>query len=297
MKNYLLQLRKKRIGVVRLLGAAVAAAVLFVVVSPGAALSDWAEEAKARPATREEVRFIERIDKEISAAFPLPGDAWEVKRELSKGRFELKAGADIEFYEYENVRPVRLFWDMKFHLPSSAEAKKARVKKEDKRNVEVLKKELAAAAMSGDIKKMARLQQEMAESMRARMGADRASLGAGPKQEKGPSTPARDFIVTVSLNEGGERIGKVYDTSTPGVTKSFRIERKGNLEYKYYIGDWSVSELDRANWQIVFPERHDAAGNHLRSFTLFVAIDGDSDLVEAYVRDHFSPGALNAILR
>jgi hypothetical protein len=277
---------------------AVALGISFFTLA-GIAAADPIADSKTRSATAGELQFIERVDKELSVLFPSPGEGWKVHWNLYKGQISVRPEKDVEFYGSESSSPVRLLWNIKFRLPSSVEAKAEKQEKEYTRSMEEIQQELMAAIGARDSAKAERLQLEMAQATQAQMESLMANMGTigAPKQKKVPTRTAKEFMVTVSLNEGGEHIGKQYDTPTPGVTKSFRIERKGKVTYKHYIGEWDVRELNRTNWKIVFPKRLETAGNHLRSLALFVSIYGEKELVEAYVKEHFNSKGLNAMLR
>ena len=283
----------------QLFGVVAVAFGISLVALVGVATADPIADNKTRSATAGELQFIERVDKELSAMFPSPGEGWKVYWKLYKGQISVKPGKQVEFYESEESRPVQLLWNVKFRLPSSVEAKAEKQEKEHTRNMEEIQEELRDAIKTRDGDKAERLQREMARAQQAQIESLMANMGTigAPKQKKVPTRPAKEFMVTISLNEGGEHIGKKYEVSTPGVTKSFKVERKGNVKYKHYIGEWDVRELNRTNWKIVFPKRLETAGNHLRSLALFVSIYGEKELVEAYVKEHFNSKGLNAMLR
>jgi hypothetical protein len=257
-----------------------------------ASIADSIDDAEHLPATAMETAFIERIIAEIDSSVP-PIDGWvrDVKASVTGNAVR----DDEPLLIYERAREVPLYVAVRLDFRS--------ITREDERNAtaqksaEELQQELMAAAMSGDAKKTEALQQELAAMMQAQMEAGPMGQAVGVTPVKQEEKPLQ-FYVAVIVNGDGETIGKKYDITAPGVVKAFRNDNpdRNEVSYKYYIGDWAVSELDKRNWRIVSPAEAQNAANHLRAVTAAVTVSGDKASVESYINDSLSLNGLNRMV-
>ena len=291
----------------RALYTAMALAGLLTVGLTHSALADpMPDYGEARPATEAEKRFIKRLVKGVNAALPLPGEGWKVEERHVKKLMAVDGaspyldgeGSNAMFYEIEDKEPVRLSWVIRLRLPSSTEARRTAETKRYRRSMEELQKEMMAAAMSGDMEKVEKLEQEMAGKAEEKIRPDYERVMSGAaRQPEPPERPEKNFSVEIELNDffGGGYRERKYEVSAPGAKRAFRREMGKTLEYEYFMGGWEVTP-DRRGWRIAFPKRHRNAASHLKALTLYVVISGDKDAVEAYLKDRFRPGPLAGIL-
>ncbi|MCJ7499107.1 hypothetical protein MUP29_02530 [bacterium] len=271
--------------------------ILFLLIGfTREAVADPVSDAEAVPATAAEMQFINRVIDQVKAAVP-PLDGWE--RDLSsylgddQGGF--RQGDEILIYEYDRNAPLKLTFNIKFHRNTAAEKKEA----VEEKSTQELQQEMMAALEIGDMEKVQQLQLKQAAMLQKQM--ETGVFGQAAKGEPGSQAPrekAAEFFVTVVVNGGGERIGKQYDMSVPGVTHAFRVDKnkKDHLSYKYYLGGWEVSELDKKNWKIIFPKSAQTAANHLHSLVLYANVYGDRESVESYVKNSLNLKGLNSVL-
>ncbi|MFQ5737344.1 MAG: hypothetical protein ACE5GY_10875, partial [Thermodesulfobacteriota bacterium] len=234
---------------------------------------------------------------------PRPGEGWkvdEMRVEKLKAVPEASTylnddGSNAMFYEYECGEPVRLSWLVKFRLPSSTEVKETTDREQYNRSMEEMQQELMKAVMSGDTARMERLQEEMGKKTTG-LVAPALNPCAFAVRPASSERPAKTFQVTVELNKDfGGRIGKKFEVSMPGARRAFRIDSGKMRTYKYFLGDWDVTSK-RKDWVIAMPGGRRTAANHLKTLNIYVKISGEREVVDAYVRDRFRPGALKALL-
>ena len=233
------------------------------------------------PATEAEVAFIDRFIDQVKESVP-PIDGWHRKLTVTISQYSLQDGKQVMLYESTRESPLTISIRVDFKTITDADRQSAR----EEKSAEALYEEMMAAAKSGDLEKMEQLQRQQMAMLQAQMEAGPAGQMAGLS----PMTPEEkptQFYVQIIVNGNGEHIGKKYDFEVPGVEKAFRID-KGNVDsltYKYYMGAWEVSELNKVNWRIVDPAEYQTAANHLRALTLYVIASGDRDNVELYVKN------------
>ncbi len=264
--------------------------LLFLVGFTGPAM------AEAVPATTAEMQFINRVIDQDKAALP-PLDGWErnLRSYLGDDQGGFRQGDKVKIFEYDRNIPLRLNLGFKFHRITAAEKKEAA----EEKTTQELQQEMMAALEAGDMEKIQQLQLQINTMILKQMEA--GPIGQAARGETG-SQPSggkpTEFQVRVLVNDGGEHIGKKYDTTAPGVTHAFRIDKnkKDHLAYKYYLGSWDVSEYDRVNWNVMFPKHLKTPANHLRALVLYVNIYGDRNSVEEYVKSSLDLGGLNSVL-
>ncbi len=263
---------------------------MFIMLS-GTGRTDPIGDEKTRPVTKAEREFIEKNGEAIKRLFPSPGEKWKVEGNIDKGSY-----SDSEVAEFRGNQPLNFSVRIDFHELTRAELKKAREKEVYQMTSEELKQKMMEALQRGDAEEAERLGQQMGALA---AGEYTKSMGAAMDPTKTPSQleKGREFYIQVMINSGGEHIGKEYEFPVQGVTKSFKIERKDHARYKYYIGNWDVSDYNPVNWSIWFPKKLKTQKNHLRLLSLFVEIDGEKKAVEQYVRDQFPLEGLRALIQ
>ena len=275
---------------------AVILTLLFLTGFTGVSMADPVSDAEAVPATAAQMQFINRVIDQVKAAVP-PLEGWErnLSSYLADDQGGFRQGEELKLFEFVRNAPLKLTFNIKFHRNTAAEKKQA----VEEKSTQELEKEMMAAINIGDMEKVQQLQLKQASMLQKQM--ETGVFGQAAKGEPGSQAPrekAAEFFVTVVVNGGGERIGKQYDMSVPGVTHAFRVDKnnKDHLGYKYYIGGWDVSELDKKNWKIVFPKHLQTAANHLRALVLYTNVYGDRESVEKYVKGSLDLNGLNSVL-
>lgn len=273
--------------------------LLFLTGFTGVAMADAISDFEDVAATAAEMQFINRVIDQVKAAVP-PLDGWELTMDAhSWGGKAIKEGRTAWIMEVSRNYPFVLSMHFKFHHITSAEKKKATEEKQSAQTAETIQEEMRAAAMSGDVEKIQQLQLQLNTMLQKQM--EGSVFGQAARGE--PVSPAveekvREFQVQVTVNRGGEHIGKQFDMPMSGVTRAFRVEKnnKAYLSYKYYLGSWEVSELDRKNWRMVFPKSVQTPANHLRTLVLFTNVYGDRESVEEYVKNSLDLRGLKGVL-
>ena len=268
--------------------------LFFLVGFTGVVMADPISDSKEVPATAAEMQFINRVIDQVKAALP-PPDGWErnLSSYLGDDQGGFRQGDKVKIFEYERKAPLRLNLGFKFHRITAAQKKKA----VEEKSAQELQEEMMAAVNNGDIEKMQQLQMQLGVMMQKQMTAGAMGQAAGVTPMVKAEKPTK-FQVRVLVNDGGEHIGKKYDTTAPGVTHAFRIDKnkKDHLAYKYYLGGGDVSEYDRVNWNVMFPKHLKTPANHLRALVLYVDIYGDRNSVEEYVKSSLDLNGLNSVL-
>ena len=267
--------------------------VLFLCLT-GAAVADSISDDEGSPATAAEMQFINRVIDQVKAALP-PLDGWErnLSSYLGDDQGGFSQGDKVKIFEFERKIPLRLNLGFKFHRITAAEKKEA----VEEKSTQDLQQEMMAALEVGDMEKMQQLQLQINTMLQKQMEA--GPIGQAARGEAmTPAEKPANFHVQVIINGDGESIGKQYDMTAPGVTHAFRIDKGKDdfLSYKYYLGAWDVSELDKRNWRIVSPEGDQTAANHLKVLVTRVNVYGDRDSVEGYVKSSLDLNGLKSIL-
>lgn len=258
-----------------------AAAFLCLVIPVTLALADSVDMTEDVPATAAEKQFIDRVVDHVKAAAPAPG-GWSRDVGVTASGNTVREGKPVMIYERSRNFPLKINLQLDFNKVTAAQEKRA----SDEMSAQQLQQEMMNAAMSGDTKKTQQLQQQLAAMMQAQMTAGPMGQAVGVTPVASAEKPLL-FHVQVVVNGEGESIGREYDHDVPGVTKAFRVDKGGEsfVSYKYYLGAWQVSDLDRKNWRIVSPEEGPDAQNHLKALVISVSVYGDRDSVENYVQN------------
>ena len=252
-----------------------------------AALGDPVDDGEYVPATAAEVRFIQEIVDRATTSTP-PLDGWEKNINTYLGQRTVREDKPTLIFERHRNFPMTLSCRVDFRETTAIDKQEAA----NQKTSEQLEQEMMGALASGDTKKIQEIQLELMAMLQSQMTA--ATSGA-PMQ---PGEDPKKFYVQVIVNGEGETIGNTYDHNVPGVTKAFRVEKGGDdfLKYKYYLGDWKVTEFDARNWRITDRDDQQTAANHLRALVALVTISGDRESVENYVANHLDLDGLNSLL-
>ena len=265
---------------------------LILLCLPGPAAAETADEMGEVPASAAQIEFINRVVDQVKESVP-PIDGWQRNISVYTSQHSVRDGMQLMIYQGARDYPLNVSIRLNFKTITEAD----RQQDAQKKTTQQLEKEMMAAAERGDFEKMQQLQAQA-------MAIVQSQLQAGPMGQLAglsSATPAEkptEFYVHVIVNGDGEHIGKNHDVEVPGVLKAFRID-KGNsddLGYKYYIGGWSVSELDARNWKIISPVAAQTPANHLRAMVLFARVDGDRESVENYRANTLNLEGLNDVL-
>jgi len=258
----------------------------------GTAVSDPVSEAEDVPATAAEMQFIDRVIDRVKASVP-PMDGWSQDVSVTASGNTVREGRQVMIFENARNFPLMLNVQINFQRITAAQEQRA----VEERSAQELQQEMMAAAQSGDMEKMQRLQGQLAAMMQAQMTAGPMGQAAGVTPMAPAEKPVK-FYVQVIVNGEGEHIGKQYDMAAPGVTRAFRIDKGKDdfLTYKYYLGAWDVSELDKRNWRVVFPKSIQTPGNHLRAMVVKAEVYGDRESVEKYVKSSLDINGLKGVL-
>lgn len=257
-----------------------------------AAVPDPIDDAVDLPATPEETRFIDVIVSAVDEAAP-EIDGWQRDVDVYASGNAVHEGQTTLIYSRARDFPLKVSVQVNYRQLTEADAKEAAFQQTG----EQLKEQMMAAAMQGNVAEMERLQQEMAALMQSRMegGAMGQAAGVTPMQ---PREKPKKFHVQFIVNGEGESIGKQYDFAAPDVTKAFRVDKGSDdfLTYRYYLGDWTISELDQKNWRVVDSADAQTADNHLRALVASVSVYGDRDSVEDFVGKRLDLARLNRVV-
>ncbi len=253
----------------------------------------WADPVggeNTRAVTKAEDEFIEKNGNAIIEFFPTPGEKWDVEARIARGAYE---SGEIDKFR-ENF-PLNFRVKIKYHERTGSEIKEAEEKENYEVSLDQLQQKMMEAVSRGDMKEMERINEQMAaiQSGANQKGMEKAMDTSSTPEE---AEVGREFKVVVEVNSGGETIGKQFEHPAEGTAKSFKIERSNNAKYKYYMGNWDVSEADARNWSIRIPKNLRIPGNHLRLLNLKVTVSGDKDAVNRYMADHFPTGKLKSLI-
>lgn len=270
---------------------------MTAVFNMSSASADPISDAKERPINLKERQFIERVTAELRKHFPSPGDGWEMEEKVSIGQ-NIYRGEKGETLIYESMGKVTLPINIRLDHYQMTKEENINMRKEAQHAADMgtLQEEMMKAIQTGDHKEVERISQKMA-ALQEGDYIDRMSPMVNPQEGKREKKKAKNFYVQVLVNRGGEVVGKKYESFASGATKAFVVKKKKSSDktsYKYYFGPWKVKERD-GNWSITFPDNMDTAANHLRVITLVVAINGDSAVVDDYVKKHVRTNSLSAI--
>ena len=263
-----------------------------LLVAFGFAAADQIDDAENVPATADEVRFIDAIIAAVDEAVPAI-DGWHREVSVRASGNTVREGKPTLIYSRAREFPLKVSVQFNYREITATDRKQAA----EEKTAEQLQQEMMAAAMSGDTAKMNELQAELAAMMQASMEAGAMGQAAG-KTPMQPREDPKKFQAQVIVNGEGESIGKKFDYDAPLATKAFRVD-KGSpdfLSYKYYLGGWEVSELDRSNWRVVDPADAQTAENHLRALVISVNVYGDRGNVEEFVGNRLDVGRLNELV-
>jgi len=265
--------------------------VLFLCLT-GAAVADSISDAEDVPATAAEMQFINRVINQVKESVPAL-EGWErTMSSLASGN-SVREGKPVMIFENARNFPLKINIQLNFQRITAAQEKRA----DEEKSAQELQQEMMVAVNAGDMQKVAKLQQQIAVMMQAQMTAGPMGQAAGVTPMAPLEKPTK-FYVQVIVNGEGESIGKEYDMTVPGVTRAFRIDKGKDdfLSYKYYLGAWDVSELDKRNWRIVSSEGDQTAANHLKVLVTRVNVYGERDGVEGYVKSSLDLNGLKSIL-
>lgn len=256
-----------------------------------AAVADPIDDAEDLPATAAEMQFINRVVDQVKAAVP-PLEGWNRNVSVTASGNTVREGKQVLIYERARNFPMEINMQLSFKRITAAQKKQA----VEEKSAQELQQEMMNAAMSGDTQKSEQLQQQLAVMMQAQMTAGPMGQAAGVT----PITPLEKptkFYIQVIINGEGEHIGKEYDMPMSGVTHAFRVDKgkEDYLSYTFYLGAWDVSELDRKNWKVIFPESIQSPAKHLRAMVVRVNLYGDRDSVEGYLKNSLDLGRLNRL--
>lgn len=264
----------------------------FLLCPAGFSAADSISDAEDVPATAAEMHFINRVIDQVKAAVP-PLEGWNQDVSVTASGNTVREGKPVLIFENARNFPLKVNMQLNFQRITAAQEKNAAVEKSGQQ----LQQEMMDAINKGDMEKVAQIQQQImvmtqAQMMSGPMGQAAKGEAMAPKEK-----PAK-FYVQVIVNGEGESIGKQYDMQVPGVTHAFRVDKgkEDFLSYKYYLGAWDVSELDKRNWRVVFPESIQNPDNHLKALVIRVNCYGDRESVEGYVNSSLNLKGLNSVL-
>jgi len=266
--------------------------VALITLLPGTAMTDSISDAEDVPATSAEKQFIARVVEHVKVSAPAP-EGWSREVSVRASGNTVREGKPVMIFERARNFPLKINIQLNFKQVTAAAAKRVSAEK----SAQELQQEMMTAINAGDMEKVTRLQQQLAVMMQTQMTAGAMGQAVGVSPMASAEKPAK-FHVQVIVNGDGESIGKEYDMEAPGVTKAFRVDKgaEKSLSYKYYIGAWEVSQLDKRNWRIVSPEGDQTTANHLKALVAKVNVYGDRKSVESYVKGSLNLNGLNSVL-
>jgi len=256
------------------------------------AFADPVSDAEDVPATAAEMQFINRVIDQVKAAVP-PLDGWNRDVSVTASGNTVREGKPVLIFENARNFPLKINMQLNFSTITSAQREMAATEKSGQQ----LQQEMMDAINKGDMERVAKIQQQIRVMTQAQM----TSGPMGQAAAGVPVTPVKKstrFYVQVIVNGEGEHIGKQYDMTVPGVTHAFRVDKgkEDYISYKYYIGAWEVSELDKRNWKVLFPKHMQSAATHLRALVLSANVYGDRESVEKYVKGSLDLKGLKNVL-
>ncbi|WP_020675007.1 hypothetical protein [Geopsychrobacter electrodiphilus] len=268
-------------------------------ISTFSAYADPISDAEDVPATAAEMQYINHVMDQVKQSVP-PLEGWNRKLRVTVSGNSMREGEPVLIFERARNFPLKLILDFRFSKITDVQKKRAVAK----RDTAVLEQEMMAAIQRQDLETVAEVQQKLMALAHGQMAEQTQLMAQAMNQPSGASAQGTakktaKFYVQVLINGAGEKIGKAYDMpSPPGVVHAFRIDKKnsGPLGYKYYLGGWAVSELNKKNWRIVFPKEIQTPDNHLRSLVVFAHVDGDRESVEKYVTSSLNLKGLESVL-
>jgi len=258
--------------------------------------ADALDELGSRPMTVSERQFVENVISKVEGTFPMPGEAWKRKTQVSIGNdLYHRNTSQGDIYEGYNIVPVPVNIRIDYQQQSVSQAQQTKSAKQHAVNTNDLMKKMMQAASNNDTEAVDRLSQQMAE---LQSGAYKKHMGDLLSKESRPSRKekGKEFYVQILVNEGGETIGAKHETSRTKDAYSFLIRRKGQSQHKFYMGSWKVRDTNTGNVSIQPPDAISAMGNHLRVLAVSVNIVGPSVVVDDYVHAHIGLQRLHRIM-
>jgi len=259
------------------------------------AYADALDELGDRPITVSERQFVESVINKVESAFAAPDGEWKRKTQVYVGgNIYHRNTRQGDIYEGYNVVPVPINIRIDFQQQTASQAQQTKSSRQHAVNSEDLMKQMMQAAANNDEKAIDRLSRQMAalqsRAYKKNMG-NLLNTAPSPRREKG-----KKFYVQILVNDGGETIAKKYEVSEGNGIYTFLIKRKGQSEYKYYLGQWQVSGTNEGNVAIHLPEEMKVKGHHLKVLTVSVNIAGASAIVDDYVHAHIGLQSLRNIM-